>query len=378
MNMDEPLISVILPCLNEEQSLGICLDKIKEVVSKNGLKAEIIVVDNGSTDMSRKIAEEKKVRLVNEPELGYGSAYLKGFAEAKGKYIFIADPDGSYDFSEIPNFIAELKKGYDFVLGNRFRGSIEKGAMPWLRRYVGNPILSGILRLFFKTKIHDSQCGMRAFTKDALSRLNLRATGMEFASEMVIKALKNRLRIKELPISYYERYGRSKLKSFADGWRHLRFMLLYSPLFLFLIPGFLLFFLGIISLILLYFDLFALFGIRFQYHPMFLSAVLVIIGYQLMIFALFAKTYSIIHLGDVPIFNRLYKYVTIEKASIAGILIGFIGVIIYLKIFLNWIINGFGELNEIKNAILAMTLTALGIQTIFSSFMLSILGIKEK
>ncbi|MBN1871835.1 MAG: glycosyltransferase family 2 protein, partial [Candidatus Omnitrophica bacterium] len=191
-------------------------------------------------------------------------------------------------------------------------------------------------------------------------------------------SLKNNLKIKELPINYYKRYGKSKLKSFADGWRHLRFMLLYCPLFLFLIPGLVLFLLGIASLLLLYFDLIALFGIRFQYHPMFLSAVLIIIGYQLVIFALFAKTYSITHLGDVPIFNNLHRYVTIEKASIMGILLAVLGIIVYLKIFMKWITIGFGELNEIKNAIVAMTLTALGMQTIFSSFMLSILGIKSK
>ncbi|MBN1872566.1 MAG: glycosyltransferase family 2 protein, partial [Candidatus Omnitrophica bacterium] len=180
----EPEISIILPCLNEEESLGLCLDKIREVVAKNGLDVEIIVVDNGSTDLSCKIAMEKKASLISEPEQGYGAAYLRGFAEARGKYIFIADSDGSYDFGEIPSFINQLKAGYDFIIGNRFKGHIEKGAMPLLRRYIGNPILSGLLRIFFRTDIHDSQCGMRAFTKDVLNKLSLKATGMEFASEM--------------------------------------------------------------------------------------------------------------------------------------------------------------------------------------------------
>ena len=377
-NTKKPEISILLPCLNEEDSIGLCLNNITDVISKNSLSAEVIVIDNGSTDSSHKIAESKDVRVVNEAEPGYGAAYLKGFQESRGKYIFLADPDGSYDFNEIPRFMAQLKAGYDLVIGNRFSGNIEPGAMPLLRRYFGNPILSGVLRLFFRTKISDSQCGMRALSKKILRVLNLRATGMEFASEMVIKALKNRVSIKELPINYYKRYGKSKLKSFADGWRHLRFMLLYCPLFLFFIPGLILFMFGIVSLILLYFDLVNIFGIKFQYHPMFLSAIFVIIGYQLIIFALFAKTYSITHLGDAPIFESLYKFVTIEKASIIGIILGIFGMVIYIKIFLSWIINGFGELNEIRNAIFAMTITALGMQTIFSSFMLSILGIKEK
>jgi len=375
---DYPDVSIILPCLNEESSLGPSIDRIRDITEAHLINSEIIVVDNGSTDSSQRIAEEKGVKVALETEIGYGSAYLKGFESAKGKYVFLADPDGSYDFEEIPNFIKRLRGGSDFVIGNRFRGHIEKGAMHWMRRYLGNPILSGILRLFFNTRIGDSQCGMRAIKRDALDSLNLRATGMEFASEMVVKALKNGLKIEELPINYYRRRGKSKLKSVSDGWRHLRFMLLYSPLFLFFIPGLIFLTAGALSMILLYFDLITIYGIKLQYHPMFVSALLVIIGYQLIIFSLFAKTYSIVHLRDTPTLNSLYKYITIEKASIAGILIGIIGVVIYLKIFYSWVVVGFGELNEIKNAILALTLTAIGIQTIFSSFMLSILGIKEK
>jgi len=373
-----PELSIILPCLNEAQALGLCLEKIKKVIEKNNLDAEIIVVDNGSTDNSCEIAIEKQANLIHEKERGYGAAYLKGFETAKGKYLFLADPDGSYDFNEIPRFIEQLKKGYDFVIGNRFKGRIEKGAMPWTHRYIGNPTLSGVLRLFFKAKIYDAHCGMRALTKSSLEKLNLKTTGMEFASEMVIKAIKNGLKIKELPINYYRRIGKSKLKSFADGWRHLRFTLLYSPLLLFFIPGSAFLFIGIVSLLLLYFNLFTIFGIRFQYHPMFPSALLVIIGYQLIIFSLFAKTYAITHLGDKPIFDRFYKYIAIEKAGTIGILMGILGLSIYIMILLKWLNSGFGELREVKNSILALTLIAVGAQTIFSSFMLSILGIKEK
>ncbi|MBZ9578025.1 glycosyltransferase family 2 protein [Patescibacteria group bacterium] len=373
-----PEVSIILPCLNEEQSLGTCLEKIKKVVRKNNLNAEIIVVDNGSTDNSCKIAKRKKVKIIYEPKRGYGSAFLKGFEVAKGKYFFCADSDGSYDFREIPRFIEELKKGSDFVIGDRFKGKVKKGAMPWFHRYIGNPMLSGILRLFFKTKIQDVHCGMRTITKKALKELNLRATGMEFASEMVIQAVKKNLKTKEIPIDYHKRKGTSKLKSFRDGWKHLRFMLLYSPLFLFFIPGVLLFLIGLISMLWLYFGSLNIFGIEFQYHPMFLSALLIIIGYQLIIFSLFAKTYAINHLGEKPIFNKLYKYLTIEKAGIVGIIIVLLGIIIFATIFFKWLNTGFGELDEIKNSITALTLIIVGIQTIFSSFMLSILGIKEK
>ncbi len=374
-----PEISIILPCLNEEQALGFCLEKIKEVIKKNNLKAEIIVIDNGSTDRSCKIAKRKKVKVVYEPERGYGSACLRGFKAAKGKYLFLSDSDGSYDFNEIPRFIRELKGGSDFVIGDRFKGKIEKGAMSWFHKYIGNPMLSGILRLFFKTKINDVHCGMRAITKKALSKLDLRAAGMEFASEMIIQTVKNHLKIKEMPINYYKREGTSKLKSFRDGWKHLRFMLLYSPLFLFFIPGIILFLIGLISLAWLYFGSLKIFGIQLQYHPMFLSALLIIIGYQLIIFALFAKTYAINHLGEKSSsFSNIYKYITIEKAGIGGIILILLGLIIFGLIFFNWIRANFGVLEEIKNSIIALTLIIFGIQTIFSSFMLSILGIKKK
>ena len=379
MKKQNPEISIILPCLNEEQSLGDCLERVKKVIKERKLNAEIVVVDNGSTDRSCKIAKKKKVIVVYEPERGYGSACLRGFKAAKGKYLFLSDSDGSYDFNEIPRFIRELKKGFDFVIGDRFKGEVEKGAMSWFHKYIGNPLLSGILRLFFKTKINDVHCGMRAITKKALSKLDLRAAGMEFASEMVIQAVKNNLKIKELPINYYKRKGISKLKSFRDGWKHLRFMLLYSPLFLFFIPGIILFLIGLISLVWLYFGSLKILGIQLQYHPMFLSALLIIIGYQLMIFALFAKTYAINHLGEKPSsFNNIYKYLTIEKAGVLGIIIILLGIIIFGVILLNWIKANFGALQEIKNSIIALTLIIIGIQTIFSSFMLSILGIKKK
>ncbi len=377
--MNNPEISIILPCRNEEQALPFCLKQIKEVIKKHKLNAEIIVSDS-SSDNSPQIAKEHSVFLLKHNKEGYGIAYLEAFKIAKGKYLFMADADATYDFNEISNFIKSLKEGNDLVLGNRFGGKMEKDAMPYLNKHLGNPILSGILRLFYRTKIRDSHSGMRAIRKEALDKLNLRTTGMEFASEMIIKAIRNNLKIKELPISYYRRKGNSKLRPFSDAWKHMRFMLLYSPLFLFFIPGIFLFFLGLISMEFLYFGSLNIFGIQLFYHPMFLSSLLIIIGFQLIIFSIFAKSYSINHLGEEEsiLMKNLYTTITIEKASIIGIMIALIGTIIYFFIFFKWIDSGFPALNEMKNSIVALTLIILGMQTIFSSFMLSILGIKEK
>jgi glycosyltransferase involved in cell wall biosynthesis len=358
--------------------LPLCLKKTKEIIKKNNLLAEIIVSDS-STDKSPEIAKKENVILVKHDKDGYGNAYLEGFKKARGKYIFMADADGTYDLEKIPIFLKELVNGYDMIIGNRFAGKIEEGAMPWLNRYVGNPILSFILRLFFNTKIKDSQSGMRAIKKSSLKNLNLQTTGMEFASEMIIKSIKNNFKIKEVPIDYYSRIGESKLKPFSDAWKHLRFMLLYSPLFLFFIPGLLLFLLGFFSIIWFYFGNPHLFGIKLFYHPMFFSSLLIITGYQLIIFSSFAKIYSITHLKEKSkIFEKLFKYITIEKALAIGGIIALIGTSIYLFIFFKWIISDFGSLNEIKNSIVALTLLIIGTQTIFSSFMLSILSIKEK
>ena len=371
-------LSIILPCRNEEVALLSCLKQIKEVIRKNKIDAEIIVSDS-SSDKSPEIARKEKVKLFKHDKEGYGNAYLEAFRYAKGKYIFMADCDGTYDFSEIPNFLSYLKKGYDFVIGDRFSGKIEKGAMPFSHRYIGNPILSGILRLFFSARVRDVHCGMRAISRKALDKLNLRTAGMEFASEMIMKAVKNKLRIKELGINYYRRKGKSKLNSFADGWRHLRFMLLYSPLFLFFIPGLVLFLIGFLSLLWFYFGNPQVLGITLYYHPMFISSLLALTGYQLIIFAFFAKTYATIHLGEESgLIVWLNRKITIEKASILGILVILLGLAIYIFILIRWINSGFGSLNEIKNSIIALTLLVLGIQTIFSSFMLSILGIKGK
>ena len=234
-------ISIIIPCLNEEKSIGLCLSEIIKVISSNSLDAEIVVVDNDSEDATASIVldyqkKNQNINLIKEKHRGYGSAYLAGLKASSGKYIFMADADNTYDFSDIPIFINKLKnENYDLVIGNRFSGMMDRKSMPWLHRYVGNPVLSFLVRLFFKIKIKDIHCGARAIKKEALDKIVLYTAGMEFASEMIIKVSKAKLKITEVPIIYKNRIGESKLKSFSDGWRHLRFILLYSPNFLFLI-----------------------------------------------------------------------------------------------------------------------------------------------
>lgn len=377
-------ISIILPCLNEEDAVEDCLNSIASVVEKNNINAEVIVVDNNSIDktaekVTKLLDHYPGLRLITAERNGYGSTLMKGFENAIGEYIYMADCDCTYDFNEIPNFIAKLDEGYDMVVGNRFAGKMESGAMPFHKKYIGNPVLSSITRLFFGIKIHDIHCGARAFKKDAYEKLSLYTTGMEFASEMIIKATKRKIKITEIPIKYKKRIGVSKLEAIGDGWRHLRFILLYSPLVLFLLPGILLFLVGLIFMGIFLLGNPEILGLKLFFHPMFLFSTMIIIGYQLIMFSMFAKIYAITHLGDNdPTFEKMFTIFTIEKAGITGSLFALIGSIIYGKIFFNWIHNDFGALNEIKNSIVALTFLTIGVQTFFSGFMLSTLGIKEK
>ncbi|MFH0862110.1 MAG: glycosyltransferase family 2 protein [Candidatus Altiarchaeota archaeon] len=370
--------SIILPCRNEEAALGACLDEIRAVMEGVDGGYEVIVSDS-STDRSPQIAKEHGAALVKHNKPGYGNAYLEAYKLAKGDYIFMADADGTYDFKEIPKFVEKLGEGFDLVVGNRFAGKIEGGSMPWLHRRVGNPLLSLLFRVLFRSGITDIHSGMRGIRRTALERLELRTTGMEFATEMLIKAVRKNLSVAEVPIDYRRRKGRSKLKPLSDGWRHLRFMLLYSPMALFLVPGMLLSFSGIASMAWLYFGSPSLVGLRFYYHPMFVSALLLVSGYQLMIFSLFARTYAATHLGeqDLPL-RRLHRHFTLENGILWGTALAAAGAAIYGLIFIEWTASGFGNLQEAKNSIVALTLLVIGVQTVFSSFMLSMLGIREK
>jgi len=369
--------SFVLPCRNEEKAIGVCIKKIRLIMNELAIPLEEyeIISSDSSWDKSPEIARSLGAKVVKHNKVGYGNAYLEGFKHVQGEIVILGDADDTYNFLELPNLLAHIDK-HDLVLGER--KYFKKGSMPFLNKYIGNPILSGMLRLFYRAKVKDAHTGFRVIKKSALDRLNLQTTGMEFASEMIVKAFKLRLRIKEVPINYHPRRGETKLRRFRDAWRHIRFLLLYSPLWLFFLPGLFLFFLGLIPMILLYMDTITILGIRLFYHPMFLFALLVMVGYQLIIFSLFAKTYAITHLGEKsPGINFISKHLTIERTSIIGLLITLTGIIIYAFIFSRWMRGESASFNEIKNSIVALTLIVIGIQTISSSFMLSILGIKE-
>jgi hypothetical protein len=241
------VISVVMPCLNEEESVGLCVEKAREGIRRTGLRGEVIVADNGSADGSVAVARAAGARVVHQPLPGYGNAYLKGFAEARGSIIAMGDSDDSYDFTALPDLVAPLHKGHDYVLGSRLSGQIKPGAMPWSHRYIGNPVLTKCVNVLFKLRVSDAHSGFRVFTRDALERMELECTGMEFASELVVKAARANLKVAEVPITYHPRIGESKLKSVSDGWRHLRFLLLLSPTFLFMIPGLALVVLGLLG-----------------------------------------------------------------------------------------------------------------------------------
>lgn len=381
----ESKISIIIPCLNEEKAIGVCLDKTLKTVSLNNLNAEIIVVDNGSTDASVSIVKDyisknQIINLVEENERGYGSAYLAGIKNSTGDIIVMADGDNTYDFSEIPEFISKIEnEDLDLVVGNRFVRDNSLGEiMPFLNRWVGNPILSFLTKLFFKIKLNDIHCGIRAIKKESLNKIKLNTTGMEFASEMIVKAAKNNLKMTEIPVNYHERIGDSKLNPFVDGWRHLRFLFLYSPLYLFFIPGTILFFLGLVLLISQYLFAIPFFGINFYVHPIFIFSLMVIVGYQTIFFGAFAKIYAITHLNEKnKTIEKLFEYITIERAGIFSFILIIAGLALFLTILVSWISSDFGQLNEIKNSVVALTMIVVGIQTFFSSFMLSILSIKH-
>jgi glycosyltransferase involved in cell wall biosynthesis len=370
--------------LNEELALPHCIDEIEYIIKRYHLEAEVIIIDNGSTDRSKEIVIERaaknpSIRLISETSTGYGSAYLTGFANSSGYYIFMADSDGTYDFKDIPLFIRKLKEGADLVVGNRFTNKMEKGVMPWHHKYIGNPFLSFLVKKLFSVKLNDIHCGVRAIKRDKFNEIKLYTRGMEFASEMIIQASRKNLKMVEVPVRYRARIGLSKLRSFIDGWRNLRFILLYSPLFLFMLPGIILFSIGIISMICLYFFHIELFSIRLYVHPLFYSSLAMILGYQLIVFAGFSKIYAVTHLGDNnSTIIKSFKYLNIEKGLIAGLALLALGGFMYLYVFIEWINFRDGQFDQIKNSIVALTLLILGIQTFFSSFMFSIIGIKER
>jgi glycosyltransferase involved in cell wall biosynthesis len=370
-------VSVVIPCLNEAASIERCVTRAREALEGQGWKGEVIVADNGSEDGSAELAKAAGALVVFEPRRGYGSAYLAGFAAATGDYIVMADADLTYDFGDIPRFVEELDGGADLVMGDRMKG-IQPGAMPWLHRYVGNPVLTGILNLFFRTGVRDAHCGMRAVRRDVLPTLDLRTTGMEFASEMVIRAGKARLEIAEIPIHYHPRAGDSKLSSFRDGWRHLRFLLVHSPTWLFIVPGALLAAMGVIVSLTVLLQIQVL-GREWDLHAMVAGALLMIVGTQVLALGLCAHAYGTYFMGEQdPWFDRMRARFRLEHGLLLGGAVTLAGVAVAAVILGIWVDRGFGALSEERLAVLAAALIIVGIQIFFSSFLLSIIGLRRR
>lgn len=368
-----PIVSLVMPCLNEEDSIARCIQKAKKFFRKKNLPAEIIISDNGSIDRSVDIAENLGAKIVFQPKKGYGNAYKKGIKSARGKYIIISDSDNTYDLTDLSGFINPLiSERADFIIGTRLKGMIDKGAMPWLHRYIGNPILTGILLKLFKVRVSDAHCGLRAFSKEAYQKINPRTSGMEYASEMIINAAKSGLRILEIPISYGVRLGQSKLSTFSDGWRHLKFMLLYSPLYLFIFPGLIMLFTGISLLLAMYFGPIEILGVTFYLHPMFFGSVLALLGFQLISFGFFLEAISgSPTINNFRIIKKTRSFLNLERTLFLGFGVLMLGIFFGVLIFFHWAKSNFGDLFEIRRSLLSITLIILGIQIIFSGFFYS-------
>jgi glycosyltransferase involved in cell wall biosynthesis len=373
---DEPVVSVVIPCLNEEGNIEHCVRVARSVLEEHEIAGEVIVADNASEDRSAELAAAAGARVVHESRRGYGSAYLAGFSAARGRYIVMADADLTYDFAEIPRFIEHLEAGAELVMGDRM-DNIHPGAMPWLHRYVGNPVLTGILNLFFRTGVNDAHCGMRALRRDVLPRLDLRTPGMEFASEMVIRASKEKLDIREFPIEYHPRGGDSKLSSFRDGWRHLRFLLVHSPTYLFMLPGAVLFALGALISLTVLGDI-NLFGRSWDLHAMVAGSLLLVVGVQVVSLGLCAHAYGTYFMGEKDAwFDRMRARFRLEHGLVLGGAVLLAGLAIAAVIVIQWINRGLGQLSEERYAVLGAALIIIGLQIFFSSFLLSILGLRR-
>lgn len=378
-------LSVVMPCLNEAETLEICIRKAQHAMHDAGISGEVIIGDNGSTDGSIEIAERAGARVVHVKSRGYGNALIGGIASARGKYIVMGDADDSYDFGHIPRFVEQLRDGADLVMGNRFRGGIEKNAMPPLHRYLGNPVLSRIGRLFFRSRVGDFHCGLRGFRKDAYERMRLRTTGMEFATEMVVKATLLRMRISEVPTTLAPD-GRSRaphLRTWRDGWRHLRFLLLYSPRWLFLYPGTGLMLAGTLL------GLWLLPGPRtvgkvvLDVHTLVYAMSFVLLGYQAIAFAVFTKVFAISEglLPEDPTLDNLFRYMTLEVGLVVGVLLTIAGLLTTIRAVGAWGSVHFGPLDyshTMRLVIPGALSLILGVQTIFASFFMSVLGLRRR
>ena len=378
-------LTVVLPCLNEAETLAVCIRKAKASIAGLGIDGEVVIADNGSTDGSQDIARAEGARVVDVPIRGYGAALTAGIADAKGEFVIMGDADDSYDLSNLGPFVEALRGGADLVMGNRFAGGIEPGAMPALHRYLGNPVLTAVGRILFRSPVKDFHCGLRGFRREAILELDLRTTGMEFASEMVVKATLNKLNIVEVPTTLSPD-GRSRaphLRRWHDGWRHLRFLLLYSPRWLFLYPGMILFLVGLV------FGGVLLAGpIQIGEHALDVSALVyamaaVLIGFQAILFAAFSRAFVANEglMPPSPGMQKAFKVLNLERGLIIGFLLLIVGVALAIYGFIHWGSSDFGALDArgaIRLAVPAATLSVLGFETIMGSFFLSVLGLSRR
>jgi glycosyltransferase involved in cell wall biosynthesis len=374
--MTEIYVTAVMPCLNEANTLGICIEKAQRAFRDLGIAGEVVVADNGSSDASIRIAESHNARVVREPRKGYGSALMAGIAAARGSIVIMADADDSYDWSALGDFIRKIEEGFDLVIGNRFKGGIEPGAMPMLHRYVGNPLLSTLARVMYRVPITDFHCGMRAFTRDAYTRMDVRTPGMEFATAMVINAAQAGLRITEIPTRLYpdKRDRPPHLRTFRDGWRHLRFMLTYAPDWLYLAPGGLLSIVGILGMALLAAGPLVVGNAKLGIHFLALASMFTLLGANIIGFGLLAR---LIDARRNPIaasssFGRLLSIFTLERGLLLGIALATSGLAIDAGILREWIARGYGDMaGTVHIAFVASTVFLLGVNSIFGVFLLN-------
>jgi glycosyltransferase involved in cell wall biosynthesis len=378
-------VSIVMPCLNEAETVGVCVEKARRFLEGSGISGEVVVGDNGSTDGSQEIARRAGARVVQVPDKGYGNALRGGILAARGKYVIMADSDDSYDFLHLEPFVEKLREGYELVMGNRFKGGIAAGAMPLHHRYLGNPVLTWVGRLFFGSPCGDFHCGLRGFSRDAFRRMGLQTTGMEFASEIVVKASLLNMRIAEVPTTLSPD-GRSRpphLRSWRDGWRHLRFLLLFSPRWLFLVPGGgLALFGGSVGTVLCFTPI-RVGGVEFDTNTLLVCAMSLLVGFQLMFFSLFAKAFAMRE-GLLPReegMDRFLRKANLEAGVLVGLALLLLGTGLLVTAVAVWGRHHFGHLSypdSLRLVIPSVTLIMLGIQTVFSSFFLSILGLKVR
>jgi glycosyltransferase involved in cell wall biosynthesis len=378
-------LSVVMPCLNEGATVASCVRKALDAMKQHGIRGEVIVADNGSTDQSRQLAEAAGARVVAVETRGYGSALRAGIAAARGRFVLMGDADDSYDFTHLDRFVEKLREGFDLVMGNRFQGGILPGAMPPLHRYLGTPVLTAITRLFFRSPVGDINCGLRGFRKEAIEGLRLRTLGMEYAGEMIVKASAFGLRITEIPTTLApDGRGRAPhLNTWRDGWRHLRFLLLYSPRWLFLYPGLALLVFGTALGALLLRGPVRIGGVAFDLHTLLFAAMSILIGFQSVVFAMFTKVFAISEglLPEDKRLSRLFRYVTLESGLLAGGLLALTGGGSWLFGLAYWRSQHFGPLDPeqtLRIVIPGMVCFTLGIQIILSSFFMSVLGMSRR